>query len=49
MPLTIYDESVLKGRNLLTDYVNNKQQFIQVGKLVYQNLLTHGGTPPNPT
>jgi hypothetical protein len=28
------------------DYAKNKQQFVGVGKIVYQALLTHGGSAP---
>jgi hypothetical protein len=49
MAYTAYDESVLKSRNFLTDYANNKEQFVEVGKLVYRTLLTHGGNSPSQT
>ena len=46
---TATDLITLNSRSFLTDYTNNKQQFVGVGKIVYQALQTHGGSAPAQT
>ena len=43
---TATDLQTLKSRSFLTDYMKNRTKFIEVGKIVYQALLNHGGTVP---
>ncbi len=44
---TAQDLAILSSWNLLTDYMNNKANFVSVGKIVYQALTAHGGSPPS--
>ena len=46
MAFTTQDRLTLQTRSFLKDYGNNNSQFIEVGKIVYQTLLTYGGTAP---
>jgi hypothetical protein len=46
---TATDLVTLSSRSFLTDYANNKQAFVGVGKIVYQALQTHGGSAPGQT
>lgn len=50
MPLTTaMDLAILSSWNWVRDYARtrNKTAFIQVGKIVYQTLTPHGGSPPS--
>lgn len=42
------DLITLSSRNFLVDYAANRLDFVAAGKIVYQNLLTHGGIAPAP-
>lgn len=43
---TAADMTTLSSRSFLTDYANNRTGFVEVGKIVYRALLTHGGSAP---
>lgn len=45
---TAADLVTLSSRSFLTDYTANKTEFVEVGKIVYQALSTHGGNAPVP-
>lgn len=48
MPLTTsVDIAILKSWNLHRDYLNNKQTFIDVGRIVYQTLTKHSVAAPH--
>jgi len=44
---TAQDLATLNSWSLLTDYTSNKTEFVAVGKIVYQALTGHGGSPPS--
>ena len=37
----------LQGRSFLTDYTAYKTELVEVGKIAYQTLATHLGSPPS--